>query len=82
MRSGVACVAAGMLLLAAGCTEGVEPNGSCSDLRIAVDGGATVRLRWDADCRGDGLSAPYRERPAGGDDRSAARDSAGPAIAE
>lgn len=50
-------------LTAAGCTTGHEPNGCDRDLQIAVDGGATVRFRWESGCVDASPSAPYRERP-------------------
>ena len=54
-----------LLALAAGCNTGNEPNECDADLRIAVDGGATVRFRWDSDCQANALSEPYRDRPQG-----------------
>jgi len=54
-----------LLVLVAGCRTGSEPNECEPDLRIAVDGGATIRFRWDSDCQDNALSEPYRDRPQG-----------------
>jgi hypothetical protein len=67
----------------AACTTGHEPNGCDSDLQIAVDGGATVRFRWDSDCVNASPSAPYRERPSHLDvPLPVGSRTGGPAIAE
>src|SRR5688500_5951259 len=57
---GLAKWAALAAVTSAACTTGHEPNGCDSDLQIAVDGGATVRFRWDSDCVNASPSAPYR----------------------
>ena len=57
-----------LLVLAAGCNTANEPNECDPDLRIAIDGGATVRFQWESDCRGSALSEPYRDRPEGQED--------------
>ncbi|HEU4830119.1 MAG TPA: hypothetical protein VFT04_13075 [Gemmatimonadales bacterium] len=50
------------LLAVAGCTTGHEPNQCESDLHVAVDGGATIRVHWDSGCQGDASPEPYRDR--------------------
>ncbi|HEX6090138.1 MAG TPA: hypothetical protein VFZ13_08265 [Gemmatimonadales bacterium] len=54
-----------LLVLVAGCDTGTGPDECDPDLRIAVDGGATVRFQWNSDCQESSLSEPYRDRPRG-----------------
>jgi len=48
----VAEIAAVLTLGSGACTTGHEPSGCDPDLRISVDGGASIRFQWDRSCDG------------------------------